>query len=368
MERIFQNAKNKLGFGIMRPPMNGEEIDTEELKKMIDVYMEAGFNYFDTAHSYCSGKSELAIKECITSRYPRESYVLTDKLTDCFFNSNEDIRPLIDTQLECCGVEYFDILLMHAQGRKSFAHFKKNNAYETVMELKKEGKIRHFGISFHDTAEVLEEILTEYPQIETVQIQLNYLDYDDENVQGRKLIDVCKKHNKPIIVMEPVKGGRLANLPAVAKKEIDALNGGSPASYALRFATGCENVEMVLSGMSTMEQVKDNISFMKDFKPLDEMETKAVDKVCAILKNENLISCTSCRYCVEGCPKNILIPDIFTCMNTIKLFGDESQKEIYMSMDVKASECIKCGKCEDACPQHLEIRNLLEKVSEELSV
>ena len=232
---------------------------------MVDTFLEQGFNYFDIAHGYLNGKSELALKECLTSRHKREEYILTDKLTMPYFNKKEDIRPFFESQLEACGVEYFDFYLMHAQSKDIFAHFKKCHAYETALELKEEGKIRHFGISFHDKAEVLEEILKEYPQIEVVQIQFNYVDYEDPAVESRKCYEVCRKYNKPAIIMEPVKGGNLVNLPEDARKILDDLHGGSTASYAVRFAASFEGVMMVLSGMSNLEQMKDNLSYMKEF-------------------------------------------------------------------------------------------------------
>ena len=272
MERIKKN----FGFGAMRLPMKDGRVDIPQTCRMVDTFLENGFNYFDTAHGYLGGKSELALKECLTSRYPRDSYVLTDKLTISFFKKREDIRPFFASQLAACGVEYFDFYLMHAQSAENFAYFKERRAYETALELKEEGKIRHFGISFHDRAEVLEQILTEYPQVEAVQIQFNYVDYDDPAVESRKCYEVCRKFGKPVIVMEPVKGGNLVNLPEQAMAALDALHGGSPASYAIRFAAGFEGMMMVLSGMSSLEQMEDNISFMKDFHPLDQRELDAV--------------------------------------------------------------------------------------------
>ena len=229
---------------------------------MVDTFLEQGFNYFDTAHGYLNGKSELALNECLASRHKREEYILTDKLTMPYFNKQEDIRPFFESRLEACGVEYFDFYLMHAQSKDIFAHFKKCHAYETALELKEEGKIRHFGISFHDKAEVLEKILKEYPQIEVVQIQFNYVDYEDPAVESRKCYEVCRRYNKPAIIMEPVKGG---NLPEDARKILDDLHGGSTASYAVRFAASFGGVMMVLSGMSNLEQMKDNLSYMKEF-------------------------------------------------------------------------------------------------------
>ena len=282
---MFENVHKNLGFGCMRLPMQGDEVDYAEFNKMIDTFIDNGFNYFDTAHGYLNGKSETAIRDCLVKRYPREKFILTNKLTNFYFKSESEIRPFFESQLKLCGVDFFDFYLMHAQSKNIFAHFKKCRAYEQSLELKNEGKIKHFGISFHDTADVLEQILSEYPQIEVVQIQLNYVDYDDPAVQAKKCLEVCRKYGKPVIVMEPVKGGNLVNLPAQAKKFLDDLNGGSPASYAVRFAAGCEGVFMTLSGMSNLEQMEDNISYMKDFQPLNKQEMQAVKNVCEVFKS-----------------------------------------------------------------------------------
>ena len=349
MEQMDKVKKN-FGFGCMRLPMNGDQVDIAETTRMVDEFLAQGFNYFDTAHGYIGGKSELALKECLTSRYPREAYSLTDKLTDSYFKTEADIRPFFESQLEACGVDYFDFYLMHAQNADNFKKFKACRAYETAFALKAEGRIRHVGLSFHDRAEVLDQILTEYPQIEVVQIQFNYLDYDDIAVQSRKCYEVCRKHGKPVLVMEPVKGGSLVNLPEEAKKVLDDLHGGSPASYAIRFAAGFPGMMMVLSGMSNMEQMKDNLSYMRDFKPLNETELAAVNKVQEIFHKMNMIPCTACRYCVEGCPKQISIPDLFAIMNIKQLHHDWNAdyyyEEVHTAHGRRASDCLKCGKCE----------------------
>ena len=256
--RFFPNIKNRFGFGMMRLPMNGEEVDYEQTEKMVDEFMAAGFNYFDTAHVYIKGQSEKALKKCLCSRYPRESYVLTTKLTDVCFTTKEDIRRVFEEQLEACGVEYFDFYLMHALGERRLAHYEAEDAFEIAKELKAEGKIRHIGMSFHDGADALELILSRHPEIEVVQIQLNYLDYLNPAIEGQRLVEICEKYGKPMIVMEPVKGGQLVNLPEDAQKvytELNEKNGTqfSNASYAIRYTQGFENVMMTLSGMSSIE-------------------------------------------------------------------------------------------------------------------
>ena len=366
----LDKIKGNLGFGYMRLPMQDDQVDMEETCRMVDAFLDAGFNYFDTAHGYLDGKSEQAIKSCLTDRYPRDQYILTNKLTDAYFKSEEDIRPFFESQLAICGVDYFDFYLMHSQNKKIYPHFKACRAYETAFALKSEGKVRHVGISFHDTADYLEQILTEYPQIEVVQLQFNYLDYDDPTVQSRKCYEVCRKHGKPVLVMEPVKGGNLVKLPEAAATELDALHGGSFANYAIRFAAGFPGIAMVLSGMSNMEQMRDNISFMRNFTPLNENEMAAIEKVRDVFHGMRLISCTACRYCVAGCPVHIAIPDIFAAMNAKQLYHQDWNADFYYNTvhtgpGRKASDCVKCGRCENVCPQHLPIRQLLMDVAEE---
>jgi len=368
----MEKIKKNFGFGCMRLPMKDNEVNHSEVSIMIDTFIENGFNYFDTAHGYISGKSETALRECLTKRYSREQYILANKLSTHFFEKQEEIRPLFESQLKACGVDYFDYYLMHAQSSDIFAKFKKCKAYETALELKSEGKIRHFGISFHDKASVLEQILVEYPQIEVVQIQFNYVDYEDPAVESRKCYEVCRKYGKPVIVMEPTKGGNLVNLPENAKTVLDSLHGGSTASYAIRFAAGFEGIMIVLSGMSNIEQMEDNISYMKDFHSLSKQEQEAVNQVCEIFKLQNLIPCTACRYCIDDCPMNIAIPDLFACLNAKKVFHNWNTDYYYHNVHTvnngKASACIKCGKCEKICPQHLKIRDLLKDVVQEFEI
>lgn len=368
MEELNFGAK-KFGFGCMRLPMIGGEdgtVDYEQVCQMVDEFLKEGFCYFDTAHGYLGGKSEIAIRECLAKRHPRESYLLTNKLTHDFFKKEEDIRPFFESQLAACGVEYFDYYLLHAMTAEYYPHYTKCRAFEITQELKAEGKVRHVGMSFHDKAELLDRILSEHPEIEVVQLQFNYADYDDTGIESYKCYQVCEKHQKPVIVMEPVKGGGLVNLPQEGKKVLDDLNGGSYASYAIRFCASFPRNVMVLSGMSTLEQMKDNISFMKDFKPFTDAEYKAVEQVREILKQQDTIACTACRYCTDGCPKHIPIPDLFSCYNAKKQYQDWNSDfyySVHTSSGGKASDCIKCGKCEHVCPQHLSIRNYLKEVA-----
>lgn len=359
MNKFFPDIKKNFGFGMMRLPMVGEDVDLEQTAKMVDAFLAAGFNYFDTAHPYIQGKSETAIRDTLTSRYPRDAYILTNKLSFGCFEKEEEIRPLFEKQLAQCGVEYFDFYLHHALSADRHVKYTDTRAYEIAKELKAQGKIRHIGMSFHDSAEVLDKILTDRPEIEVVQLQINYADWEDPNVQGHACYDVCVKHGKPVIVMEPVKGGSLVNLPQTA---VDMMTGGSPASYAIRFAAGHDNIMMVLSGMSNTEQMADNISFMQDFKPLSDAEMETIDKVRTIFQGMHKVPCTGCRYCVDGCPAGIPIPDVFAVFNDKKR-KKEGADEAYAAFENNASACLGCGQCEAECPQHLHIRELLEAVA-----
>lgn len=372
---LLNFGPKKLGFGCMRLPMSegtvgGEGVvDTRQVCAMVDAFLEQGFCYFDTAHGYIAQKSEPTVRQCLVERHPRDRYLLNDKLSGTFFQTEEEIRPFFESQLEITGAGYFDFYLMHALNANQYQKFTECNAFQVAQQLKNEGKIRHVGISFHDTPEVLEQILSEHPEIEVVQIQFNYADLEDPKVQSLAVYEVCRRHGKPVIVMEPVKGGNLVKLPDDARAVLDALHGGSPASYAIRFAAGFPGMLMVLSGMSTLEQVQDNISFMKDFKPLGETELAAIAKVQEIFRSKNLIPCTGCRYCTDGCPKQIAIPELFATMNAKQIHHDWHTDYYYNAVYAlpghKASDCVKCGKCESVCPQHLPIRQLLENVAKE---
>ena len=357
MNRFFPEMKKNFGFGLMRLPMIGEEVDTEQTSRMVDAFLEAGFNYFDTAHPYIKGKSEEAVKTCLSSRHPRESFLLANKLSGGMYKTEEEIIPFFENQLAACGVEYFDFYLLHANSAKRHEFYTETRSYEIVQELKAQGKIRHVGFSFHDSAAVLDQILTEHPEMEFVQLQFNYVDYEDPNVESRKCYEVCRKHGKPVLVMEPVRGGSLVNLP----QEALDLMGGRPASYAIRYCAGFEDIVMVLSGMSDMAQMADNLSYMTDFVPLNQEEFAVIDRARTLYQAQHRIPCTACRYCVEGCPAGIPIPELFAWVNQVRNPKEEAQGT-YADFEVNASACLECGKCEKECPQHLHIRELLKEI------
>lgn len=363
----FTNVKKRFGFGCMRMPLcEDKRVDREKFTEMVDAFLAAGYNYFDTAHGYLGGESEPALRDCLTSRYPREAYVLTDKLSTYHFEREDEIRPLFFSQLAATGVDYFDFYLMHAQDRSLYKKYRECRAYEIALELQREGYFRHFGISYHDGPELLREILVAYPEIEVVQIQLNYADYEDKAIRSREVYEVCCEFGKDVIVMEPVKGGSLVNLPEEALAVLTDL-GGTPASYALRFAADLPRVRMVLSGMGTMDMVRENTALFQDPAPLTAAEREALSRVVTILRSRGTVACTACRYCTDGCPQGIDIPTLFACYNSKKIHGGWTPKYYYRIKTADsptASQCIGCGACEDVCPQHLPIRELLGKVAE----
>ena len=373
---IFNNAK-KLGFGLMRlprlDPNNEGSIDLEQTKQMVDTFLQRGFTYFDTAWMYCAFKSENAVKDALTTRHPRESYTLATKLHAAYIHSLDDRDAIFNTQREKTGVEYFDYYLLHDVGVEHYEIYKKYDCFAWIAEKKRQGLIKHMGFSFHDTAEVLDKILTEHPEMEFVQLQINYLDWDSEGVQSRKCYEVATKHGKPVIVMEPVKGGTLAKLPAAAEALLrQADPGASIPSWAVRFAASLPNVKMVLSGMSSTEQLLDNTGYMQDFAPLTQQEQAVIAQVVGIINASIAIPCTGCAYCTEGCPMHIAIPKYFSLYNAemqeLKEKDFTSQGTYYDNLTLKfgkASDCIACGQCESVCPQHLPIIENLKRVAKQ---
>lgn len=362
----------KLGMGMMRLPVKGgqKDVDTEQVNKMIDTFLARGFEYFDTAYVYHERTSEIVVRECLVKRYPRECFKLATKLPTFELKTADDMPRIFEEQLQKCGVEYFDYYLLHNLNSRDIDAAEEFDAFGFARKLKEQGKVKNYGFSFHDTPEMLDELLTKHPDVDFVQLQINYLDWDSDSVQSRRCWEVARKHGKKVIVMEPVKGGALANVPEQAAGLFRAARPDmSVPSWAIRFAAGLDGVFMVLSGMSNMEQLEDNTSYMQDFKPLTDDELAVVDKVASIIKGTGAIACTACRYCVEGCPMDIPIPDYFSLYNMEIL---ENRKgwttqlhyyENYAEKHGKASDCVKCGACEAQCPQHLEIRDLLEKVA-----
>ncbi len=361
----FEKIKNRFGFGIMRLKMVDDKVDYDEFTKMVDAYMKAGFNYFDTAHGYIDGKSEIALRDCLTSRYDREDYFLANKISSWMFGEEKDVIPYFNEQLEICGVDYFDSYLFHCINHDTYPKYKDCNVFETMKDLKEQGKIKHLGISFHDTADYLDMVLTEQPYLEFVQLQINYLDYDDPTVQSQKCYDVAVKHGKKVVIMEPVKGGHLVNLPKEAAKLFDEHGKGSYASYALRFAASYPEVIMVLSGMGTVEMMEDNIKTFTNFVPFSEEEYKLTDKAREIIRQSRQIPCTKCNYCADVCKANIPISENFEVYNSYT-GAKISKKEAKANLPTHSgavTDCIKCGKCENVCPQHIAIREQLERIA-----
>lgn len=363
----------KLGFGLMRLPLTDANdkgsIDIEALKEMVDTFMEQGFTYFDTAWMYCAFKSENAVKEALTDRYPRDRYTLTTKLHASYLKTKEDRDRIFEEQRQKTGVDYFDYYLIHAIDQELYSIYNEMDCFNWLIEKKKQGLVKHIGFSYHDSAEFLDQVLTEHPEMEFVQLQMNYLDWESAEVQSRKCYEVAIKHGKPVIVMEPVKGGTLADVPAEVRESFAAYHPDlSVPSWAIRFVASLDNVAMVLSGMSNMEQLMDNISYMKEFVPMNAEETELVHKAAEMIKDSIAIPCTGCSYCIEGCPMQIAIPDLFRVYNKSKRgeITDVEANEEYRQLTEsggKARECLACGQCQVACPQHLEIINYLKDVA-----
>lgn len=370
--KYFETEIKKLGFGLMRLPQNDGVIDIEQTKKMVDMFMEAGFTYFDTAWAY--NGSEDAIRQALVERYPRESFQLATK-NAAWINckTKEEAQSQLEVSLKQTGAGYFDFYLLHNLGETRTEYFDKFDLWNWVQEKKREGVLRHVGFSFHSTPEELEEILTAHPEMEFVQLQINYADWENPEICSRECYEVARKHGKPIIIMEPVKGGMLATPPQSVADVLKAAEPDmSPASWAVRFAADLDGVLTVLSGMSNTEQMQDNLSYMKDFSGLSESERSTIVLAQEALNRIPLIPCTTCNYCAKVCPMNIGVSGSFTAMNYLTLYGN---KESALGQEnwlvgghgkKRANECIKCGKCEQACPQHIQIRKELEKVSNEL--
>ncbi|MBQ6747268.1 MAG: aldo/keto reductase [Bacteroidaceae bacterium] len=366
----------KFGFGLMRLPLIdpkvASSVDIEQMKQMVDLFIEKGFTYFDTAWMYVGFSSENATKTALVERHPRNTYTLATKLHSGFIQTKEDRDKIFYAQLEKTGAGYFDYYLIHDIEKASYEKYNQLDCFIWLADKKAQGLVKHMGFSFHDTADLLDEVLDAHPEMEFVQLQLNYLDWENDWVQSRKCYEVCVKHGKPVVVMEPVKGGTLAKVPAQAEALFRAANPQmSVSSWAIRFAASLPNVMMVLSGMSTLEQMQDNVSYMEDFKPLTEDEMALCTKVADIINGQIAVPCTGCSYCTEGCPQQIVIPKYFSLYNDLMREDMEHKGwTIYYSKYAdlakefgRAGDCIECGQCEGICPQHLHIIDHLKQVS-----
>ncbi len=359
----------KLGFGLMRLPEKNGEIDIERVSRMVDLYMEAGMNYFDTAYVYHGGKSECAVKEAIVKRYPRESFMLATKLPAWEIRNENDVERIFNEQLERTGTDYFDFYLLHSiEEGNNYDTYVKYDCFKWGMEQKASGKIRHFGFSFHGSPELLERILNEHPEVEFVQIQFNYLDRTNPVVRSQRLYEILHERNIPIIVMEPVRGGMLADLGEEAEAKFrSARPDRSQASWALRFVGSQPGIMTILSGMSSEAQMAENIETFKNFEPLSENEQNVIDEVTDSVLAIPQIGCTACRYCCDGCPMRISIPDVFRTINTLRRYPDDwRSKNFYAGLierSGKASDCIGCGQCESVCPQHLPVSSLMKEAA-----
>lgn len=370
MSDYFGKEVPKLGFGLMRLPKKGLHTDIEQVKHMVDLFMEAGFTYFDTAYVYL--RSEAAIKKALVDRYPRESFTLATKLNAMMMAPTEKAaKKQFYTSLERTGAGYFDYYLLHAMMEGGYKKYDKFHLWDFVGEQKAKGLVKHMGFSFHAGPQLLDRLLKEHPEVDFVQLQINYADWENPSVTARANYEVARKHGKSIVVMEPVKGGNLANPPAAVKRLFDEYHPDmSYASWAIRFVASLDGIITVLSGMSNIQQMEDNLSYMKKFQPLNEAEQKIIQEAQRILGNSSTIPCTACHYCTEGCPKKIPIPEIFSAMN--KQLGNGQMAEAVSdyrkatSLAGKASECINCRQCERICPQHLGITGYLKQCADAL--
>lgn len=370
MGDYFGKETGKLGFGLMRLPTRGLGIDIKQTSEMVDHFLDAGFTYFDTAYVYPG--SEAATKKALVDRHERESFTLATKLNAFMFCHNEaSAKKQFETSLERTGAGYFDYYLLHSLMGNNINKYEKYHLWDYVKELKEKGLIRHYGFSFHSGPDLLDKLLTEHPDVEFVQLQINYADWENPNVTSRANYEVARKHGKSIVVMEPVKGGSLARPPKEVQKIFKEVNpDASFASWAIRFVASLDGILTVLSGMSNLAQMDDNLSYMKDFKSLNEKEWDAIHKAQEIMGASSMIPCTACRYCTKGCPKNIPIPDVFSAMN-LKLGNGalDEAKAAYAAIDeeVRPDKCIKCGQCENVCPQHISVIKKLEESREALA-
>lgn len=367
MSYLGENIK-KLGFGLMRLPKTGDEIDIEQTKQMVDMFMKAGFTYFDTAWAYAG--SEDAIRQALVERYPRESFQLASKNAAWIkCNTREDAMAQFDTTLKQTGAGYIDFYLMHNLGHSRTKVFDDFNLWSWGLELKEKGLIKHLGFSAHTNAEELEEIIRAHPEAEFVQLQINYADWENPSIQSRKCYEVARKYDLPVIIMEPVKGGMLATPPAEVEaifKEADP--NASCASWAIKYAADKEGIITVLSGMSNTAQMEENLSFMKDFGGLTDKEREVLERASAAINAIPIIPCTGCDYCASVCPVSVGISASFSAMNILTLYGDmeKARNELGWYVDgmgkKRADACIKCGACTAVCPQQIQIPDELEKV------
>ena len=373
MENYLGESIPKLGFGLMRLPMCGEQIDLEQTKEMVDLFMDAGFRYFDTAYVYNDGESERAAKAALVDRYPRESFYLATKLPGFSAKSKADAEQMFYTSLERTGAGYFDFYLLHSLSADRKKAFEDYDLWNFIAARKKEGLIRHIGFSFHDTADELDKLLTEHPEVEFVQLQINYIDWESATVQSRLCYETARRHGKPVIIMEPVKGGLLSDLPESAAAPLRAADPTrSISSWAVRFAASLEGVITVLSGMSTVDQVRDNLATMRGFKPFTAQESAAVKAAVDALNAIPTIPCTHCSYCTKGCPMNIAIPDVFSACNVETIYGNHALAQRSYGFAISrgrgsAADCIACGQCEAVCPQSLPIIDELKKAAEQFA-